>query len=226
MNFLQLAQRLRQEAGASGSGPIAVTGQSGESQRLVDWINTAWLEIQGLHDQWGFMRQSFQFSTPAGTDKTTPVQAGISDFRYWHTNTLRCWRTSIGTADEQWMIEWDYQVFRDTYRFNQNRTFQGRPMVFAVEPSSKAIMYGPLPDDEYTVVGEYQSVPAPFSIATDEPSIPSHMHMIIVYKALEYYGMFESAPEVVQRAQKQYAILLAQLEREQLPVVYLGNPLA
>lgn len=227
MNFLQLAQRLRQEAGASGVGPTAVTGQTGESQRFVDWINTAWLEIQGLHDVWGFMREPFQFSIAQAQDDANPVtDAGLTDFRYWHRDTLRTWRTALGISDEQWMVEWEYQTFRNTYRFNQNRTLQGRPLVFAVEPNSKSLMFGPLPDTAYTVVGEYQRVPRPFVNETDEPNLQPHQHLIIVYKALEYYGLFESAGEVIQRAQRQYAALLSQLEREQLPVIYLGDPLA
>lgn len=226
MNFLQLAQRLRQEAGAAGTGPTAVTNQIGEAARFVDWINTAWLEIQGLHDTWGFMREPFEFTTAAGTGQTTPDEAGLTDFRYWHRDTLRCWRTSLGISDEQWLVEWEYQVFRDTYRFNQNRDLVGRPLVFAVQPNSKALMYGPLMDVGYTVVGEYQRVPTPLVAATDEPDLQSHQHMIIVYKALEYYGLYESAGEVITRAQKQYATLLSQLEREQLQALYLGNPLA
>jgi hypothetical protein len=226
MNFLQLAQRLRQEAGASGNGPTAVTEITGESKRLVDWISTAWLEIQGLHDQWGFMREPFEFQAAQGTGQTTPTQAGLTDFRYWHRETLRCWRTALGITDEQWLVEWEYQVFRDTYRFNQNRDLVGRPLVFAVEPNSKALMFGPLMDVEYTVVGEYQRVPKPFVLATDTPDLQEHQHMVIVYKALEYYGLYESAQEVVVRAQQQYARLISQLEREQLPNVYLGNPLA
>ena len=226
MNYLELAQRLRQEAGASGVGPTDVVGQTGESQRLVNWINTAWLEIQGLQDAWGFMREPFQFNAPINTAQTTPAQAGLTNFRYWYRDTLRCWRTSIGISDEQWLVEWEYQVFRNTYRFNQNRNLVGRPLVFAVEPNSKALMYGPLMDAEYTVVGEYQRVPRPLVNAIDEPDLQSHQHLIIVYKALEYYGLYEAAPEVITRAQTQYNALLAQLEREQLAQVYLGDPMA
>jgi hypothetical protein len=50
--------------------------------------------------------------------------------------------------------------------------------------------------------------------------------MLIVYKAMQYYGLFESAPEVLSRGQQQYNALMSQLEREQLEVVHLGNPLA
>jgi len=35
MNFLQLAQRVRQEAGISGDGPVSVVNQTGEMKRVV-----------------------------------------------------------------------------------------------------------------------------------------------------------------------------------------------
>jgi hypothetical protein len=226
MNFLQLAQTLRQEAGASGNGPAAVTGIVGESKRLVDWINRAWIEIQGMHDVWDFMREPFSFNVPQGDGQVTPAQAGLSGFRYWHRETFRCQRTAIGIEDEQWLVEWEYQTFRNTYRFNLQRELQGRPMVFAIYPNGKDIMFGPLPDAEYTVVGEYQRLPTPLVNAEDEPDIPEHLQYAIVYKALEYYGFYESAAEVIQRAQKQFVAIKAQLEREMLGSVYLGNPLA
>jgi hypothetical protein len=99
-------------------------------------------------------------------------------------------------------------------------------MVFAIYPNGKDVMFGPLPDDDYTVVGEYQRLPRPLVLETDEPDIPEHLQYAIIYKALEYYGFYESAGEVVQRAQKQFVAIKAQLEREMLPVIYHGNPLA
>ena len=226
MNYLQLAQALRQEAGASGNGPSSITNATGESKRMLDWINRAWLEIQGMHDTWDFLREQFSFQVPQDTSQMSPAAAGITNFRYWHRDTFRCQRTAIGIQDEQWLVEWEYQTFRNSYRFNLQRELQGRPMVFAVFPNGKDVMFGPLPDAEYTVVGEYQRLPVPLVNETDEPDIPEHLQYAIVYKALEYYGFYESASEVVQRAQKQFAAIKAQLEREQLPVVYLGNPLA
>lgn len=226
MNFLTLAQALRQEAGASGTGPMSVVDQKGESKRMIDWISRAWLEIQGMHDVWDFMREQFSYQVPQDTGQMSPSAAGISNFRFWHRDTFRCQRTSIGIQDEQWLVEWEYQTFRNTYRFNLQRELQGRPVVFAIYPNGKDVMFGPLPDAEYTVVGEYQKLPVKLVNATDEPNIPEHLQMAIIYKALEYYGYYESAAEVVQRAQKQFVAIKAQLEREMLPAIYLGNSLA
>lgn len=226
MTFLQLVQALRQECGVSGSGPATVLSQTGESKRLVDWTNAAWLELQGLHDDWLFLRKTFSFPTTASVGDYTPAAAGLTDFRYWHKETLRVYKTALGISDEQWLVEWEYQVFRNTYRFNQQTTQTGRPVVFAVKPMDKALMFGNVPDDVYTVVGEYQALPTEMAADADTPSIPSHLHRVIVYKAMESYALFESAPEVLSRAQAGYSRLINQLQREQLSEVYLGNPLA
>lgn len=226
MNFLQLAQTLRQECGVAGTGPITTVGQVGQAKKLVDWINDAWLEIQGVHDTWHFMRDTFSFQTVAGTGDYTPAAAGLTDHRYWFKDTLRTYKTALGLGDEQWLVEWEYQVFRNTYRFGLQTTQQGRPVVFAEKPMDKALMLGNVPDDIYTVMGEYQKRPMALSGDSDTPAMPEHLHQLIVYKAMEDYAMYESAPEVLSKSEKGYSALMSQLEREQLPAVYLGDPLA
>jgi hypothetical protein len=126
--------------------------------------------------------------------------------------------------DEQWLVEWEYQVFRNTYRFNVQ--VNGRPVVFAIMPNDKKVMLGQIPDDIYQISGEYQILPVSLAANTDTPAAPTHLHMAIVYKAMEYYGLYEAAPEVLQRGATQFSRLRNQLEREQLPELYLGNPLA
>jgi hypothetical protein len=231
MNYLQLAQRLSSEVGASGNGPSSVTGQAGANLRLVNWINTAWLEIQGLHNTWNWMRKPFSWETVANTGDYLPTaitntltSQTMSDLRYWYKDTFRCQKKSIGIQDEQWLVEWEYYVFRNTYRFNLQ--VPGRPVVFAENPQGKAIMLGQVPDDVYIITGEYQKKAYSLVNNTDEPDIPEAYHLMIVYKAMVSYGLFEAAAEVVQRGQAEYQNLLTQLEREQLQEVYLGNPLA
>lgn len=231
MNYLQLVQRLNSEVGASGIGPTSVVAQTGMNLRLVNWINTAWLEIQGLHNTWNWMRQPFKWETVAGTGDYLPTAITntltgdlMTDLRYWYKDTFRCQKKSIGIQDEQWLVEWEYYVFRNTYRFNLQ--VAGRPVVFAENPQGRAIMLGQFPDDVYLITGEYQKKAYGLAANDDVPDIPEAYHLIIVYKAMLYYGLFEAAGEVIQRAQSQYQALLTQLEHEQLQEVYLGNPLA
>jgi len=224
MNYLELTKKLRQECGIPGIGPVSVVDQRGEAKRLADYINDAWLEIQGLHDHWNFMREQFSLPTTAGVGDYAPSVGGLDDFRQWHKETLRCQRADAGVGDEQWLVEWDYQTFRNTYRFAQQTP--GRPVVFAVKPKGDELMLGSIPDAVYTITGEYQRVPTLLEGDDDVPDIPTHLHLVIVYKAMEFYGLFESAGEVLARSDRGYKRLMAALEREELPDVYLGNPLA
>ena len=231
MNYLQLTQRLARECGVSGVGPASVTGQIGEASRLVNWINDAWVELQGLHNTWNWMRKPFAWETVAGTGDYLPsaitntlTGSAMTDMRYWYKDTFRCQKKSIGIQDEQWLVEWEYYVFRNTYRFNVQ--VNGRPVVFAENPQGKALMLGQIPDDVYIITGEYQKKAYSLVANEDTPDIPEQYHMIIVYKAMLSYGLFEAASEVIARAERQYQNLLTQLEHEQLQEVYLGNPLA
>lgn len=52
MNYLQLAQRLRQEMNDTGEGPAQVTNQRGRSLEYVNAVREAWLDIQQLRP-WG-----------------------------------------------------------------------------------------------------------------------------------------------------------------------------
>lgn len=231
MNYLQLAQRLAVECGVAGGGPSSVSGQTGTYQKLVNWTNDAWLEIQGMHDAWGWMREPFAFLTVTSTGDYAPATTTntltgslLTDLRFWHRDTLRCQMASIGVQDEQWLVEWDYNTFRNTYRFNVQT--DGRPVVFAVKPNGKDIMLGQVPDAVYQISGEYQAVPSSLTVDASTPEIPTHLHMVIVYKAMQFYGLYEAASEVLSKGNMEFSRLMNQLEREQLPELSLGNPLA
>ena len=231
MNYLQLAQRLRQECAVSGTGPTSVLNQTGMAGLLVSWIDAAWVEIQGLHNNWNWMREPFTFETAVGVGDYLPTAITntltgqpMTDLRFWHKETFRAQKKSIGVQDEQWLVEWEYQIFRNTYRFNIQ--VNSRPVVFAEKPNGKAVMLGALPEDIYNINGEYQVKATHLAADTDVPDMPEAYHLLIVYKAMQSYGLYEAASEVVSRGQMEYQKLLTQLEREQLPDVYLGQPLA
>lgn len=230
MNYLQLAQRLAVECGVTGTIPTVV-GQTGMYAKLINWVNDAWLEIQGMHDNWNWMREPFAFNTVASTGNYDPNSTTntvtsqlMTDLRYWWPDTFRCQKVSIGVQDEQWLVEWEYQVFRNTYRFNVQ--VNGRPVVFAIMPNDKKVMLGQIPDDVYQISGEYQVLPTSLAADTDVPAIPTHLHLAIVYKAMQFYGLYEAAPEVLSKGTTEFSRLMNQLEREQLPGLWLGNPLA
>jgi len=67
MTFLELTKKLRFHCGVSGIGPSSVIDQTGDYERLVDWIRDAWTEIQNTPGYWRFMWKEDNFNTVAGT---------------------------------------------------------------------------------------------------------------------------------------------------------------
>lgn len=224
MNKLQLVDAAMRECRVPRTRLTTTIGTTGQIEQFVAWVDTAWSEIQGLHDEWGWLRDDFSFNTVSGTGDYTLANIGATDRRFWLTDTFRLYKTALGQSDEQFVYEWDYPVFRDTYRYGPQ--VDQRPFNFAINPKDSSILLGPKPDDVYTVYGEYIKHPGVLTLDTDEPPLKEHLQMIIVYGAMSYYGLEQGAAEVIARAERGYSRLLNQLEREELPDVTFGEPMA
>lgn len=223
MNYLQLCQKLREKAGISGSGPSTVVNQTGEMLRLINWVSEAWEEIQMHRTNWNWMRGDFSFQTVADDYDYTPAQAGIATrFSQWDVDTIKSYRTSIGVSNEYELDELTYSRYRSLYLTGPQPS--GTPICFALAPDRK-LLIGPKPDGIFTVSGQYWKSPQALSANTDTPEMPSEFHMLIVWKALEMYGWYESAAEVIALAEKKIKYFMNRLEMNQLPDATLPDPL-
>src|SRR5574340_10265 len=214
MTFLQLAQRLRQECGVSGVGPTAVTGQTGEMKRLVDWIASAWTEIQELHPDWKFLRLTASWAAVDGQLEYTTAQCGVTagTFGSWIRDSFRTYVTATGTSSEMFLFWMPYTVWRNTWKFGANRSVKSRPAQFTITPDD-SIGLGPAAASGYTMSGDYYRSSVTLAADSDVPALPTkHSPMIIVYLAMMKYGAHESAPEVYATGEKEYKRLLARLE--------------
>lgn len=216
MNFLTLTQRLRQEAGASGTGPVTVISQAGELARMVSWINSAWMDIQSVHQDWEWLRSSASFPTVASQATYTPAQCGLSDFGMWARDTFRNYDTSVGTSSEVYMEYVEYEAWRDSYQYGALRSSTSRPMVMTITPA-KAIGLGPVPLVGYTVTGDYFKVPTEMTLDADIPALPTQFHMAIVWRALVIYGYYEENQSIVQRGQMEFDKIIRRMAIDRLP---------
>jgi hypothetical protein len=89
VNYLQLVNRLRQNCGVSGSDLTTVVSQTGESLRLCNWINEAWMDIQSVFHGWQWMRSTVTFPTVSAQPTYTATQMGLTDFGSWARDTFR-----------------------------------------------------------------------------------------------------------------------------------------
>ncbi len=223
---LELTVDLRREAGASGTGPSSTISQTGESARLVEWIDTAYEAVQSLHGgRWHFLRTEFSFNTIANTGNYTKAAAGLTELGSWKEDTLRCYLAATGVSDEQELeyVAWD--EFRFVYGRGTSSTQTGRPSLFTIKPNN-SLTFWPIPSAIYTVTGEYFKRPQAMSADADEPLIPQQFQPVIVWKALMLYGAYTAADEKYSHGQNEYRAVLHQLVRHQLDRVRYGSPLA
>lgn len=224
MNFLELCQETARIAEITGGGPRSVVSQTGENLDVVRWTREAWVDIQNLQ-LWDFLRKELLFPTVAGQQYYTRAQMGASDMRKVDEDTLRIYRDSVGTSDEQYLVGWDWEVFWNTYGFAQQA--QGRPNIFTIRRSDKAMGLGQIPDSgDYKVRGWYWSRAVRMALDADEPAIDEELQMVIPYRAVMHYANREAAAEVKQEAVENYGPLMDRMYEQYLPAVSMGGPLA
>ena len=106
------------------------------------------------------------------------------------------------------------------------RTTYQRPVLYSIDPQKNFVL-GATPDvSGYTIDGEYFAVATYMVNDTDIPIMPPQYHMAIVYKALIWYGLYEGASEVVDRATAEFGKLINRMQFDQLPGLSYGAPLA
>jgi hypothetical protein len=220
LNKLQLTQRLRQEAGIAGSGPITTIGQTGELGRLVNWIEQAYEDIQDKRSNWGFLRDDFSLNCAIGTSTYAP--SIVTDLANWIIGSMRVY---LSTADdEQWITYRPWELFRDTRLMGNSRTQTGRPIDFSIKPDKSLILW-PIPDDTYIVDGEYYKIAQTMDSDSDVPVFDRH-HMVIVWNALERYASYVGDSSLFAKAQKEYGKLINKLELDRTCAITTAGALA
>ena len=226
--YLELSQALARESGTiSGTNPTAVASQTGRLLKIVNWIDQANVAIQNLHADWRWMQKTFSGDTSSGSGQYTPASWSITDLRDWlrdnrvtgyqpHTIYL----TADGVAGEGALLEITWQQWRTTYgRGSQTNNF---PSQYAISPAGEFSL-GPIPDDTYTINGEYRQAAVRLTADGNIPAMPVAFHEIIVWRALMMLAEFDEAAEQRAAAILKYNELLEALGRDQLPVVSLGG---
>jgi len=221
MTFLQLCQRLRAEAGISGSGPSTVIGQTGELGRIVSWILSAYEEIQNLHSTWRFLQTDFSFSTTDTVQNYTKSDLSLTDLGSWKTDDVRIYSA---VTDETYLTYFPWNKFKELYLYGSQRTQTERPTIFSIKYDDSISLWA-IPDDTYTVNGEYFKTAQTMTVDADEPLIPSAYQLAIVWKGLMLYGAYNSVPDAYSHGQNEFRGILRKLEFSQLDRMTWGDPL-
>lgn len=222
MTFLELCQRVSKESGTiSGTQPTTVVGQTGRLGKVVSWTAFAWHEIQELNQYWRWMQGEFAEQTIAGTQRYGgAAEWSITRFGAFRQtadaedNNLSIYKTSLGVSDEGPLSYLDWEYFYQT-QLRGSRANQ-RPYYWTIDPAGK-LVFGPTPDDTYTIRGLYHKAPSALAENTDTPDMPSRHHMIIVWRALRLLAENDEAFANAASWNNQYLEMLDALVRDQLP---------
>lgn len=216
MNFLELCQELAREATVSGTMVTAI-GQTGEFGRVANWVAKAYRFVQNAHTNWNFLRNDVSFGTIVGKGSYTATEAAVTVFGEWlFSSGWRCYRTAIGTDDEQPVRFVPYDQFKQRYLYSTARNMVGRPQVVTERPD-QTLLFWPLPDEQYTIVGEQYRAPYRLAVNDDIPIFQAKFHDVIVYRGLMLYAEYEGDATVFSSAQNEYNNLITKMEQLYLP---------
>jgi len=244
VTFLELCQRVRSECGIPGTGPAAVTGQSGEALKIVNWTADAYNRICAMHDgKWRFLRSTAYVNTTADDEDYAPTEftdsvigqaighATVGDFGSWMAHdpdtddsTFRIYLVSAGSSTQQIIRFIPYGWFRDRYQLQAPDS--AFPAELAIRPRDSAILCGNKPNGIYRITGDYYRVAPPLAADNDEPLFPAKFHMAIVWLAKQLYAGNQEDGGAYVEANNNYKAILGRLEMDQLPKIGLGAPLA
>lgn len=222
--FLELCQQTAREVGIAGSGPLTTVNQEGELADVVRWVRDSWTEIQNRNGgHWRFLRHGFTLTTAAGDDTyaysdaiDTTTGLAIDRFSEWRfadrTFPPTIYLQASGTGTQNWLIFAQWEPFSQIYRISTQ--VDSYPAHITINPQDD-IVFGPQPNDIYVTTGEYWRSAQQLTADSDIPEMPVQFHKLIVWYAIENYGYYESAQEVISRAQKKSRSYMRQLERNQ-----------
>ena len=226
--FLELCQMAARESGTiSGVQPATTVDQSGRLAKVCHWVNQAWNRIQLHREHWSWMRKEFSAPTIAGIATYTPAGWSINDLARWLVDQnssgylpVTLYKTATGVVDEGEIHQIPYEEWRSKY--GRGSQTNNRPIEYSIAPDNSFLL-GPIPDDIYTVRGEYFRSPQVFAADADIPEgLPSHFHDIIAWRAVLLLAEHDEAVTQIATAASNYQSLLSTLERDTLPKVSLG----
>jgi hypothetical protein len=224
--FLQLCQMVARESGTvSGTQPVAVTGQTGRLGKIVFWVDEAWRQIQNRRNAWFWMDTEFSGTTTASSPRYTAASFSLSPWAAWITKerTLSIYLTATGVSDESYLMFMPWDTWKQRYDFGTQTN--DRPSYYSVSPAGE-LCFGPIPDDTYTVRGRYRKGAQSLTANGDIPEMPERFHDLIGWEALLLLQEHDEAQIPIAVAMRRRRELTSDLERDQLPPIEIGGPIA
>lgn len=229
MNFLQLCQKvhriLRIDERDPGSLPSAVASQTGILGEIVNFVQDSYRTIQALRPDWLFRMGSANISLDEFSlaGKLTPSDYNafigssvVEHFLHYHGQCGRTLSYDTGSGTAKAPLHFiPYQNFSGVWDLAPLRT--GYPSVYTITPDG-GIQLDSAPNGyNGSVYFDYRKPIVALTGDTGAPIVPEQHHDAIVWGAVVQYCNTRDQPELMKKAQREYAREMTRLHNEQLP---------
>lgn len=221
--YLELVKKLASKSGSMDEDAIAtVVGLTGRSRKIANWINEAYTNIQNWRRDWGWLTQDFTYDLLPGTNVYTPASFSLTRFATWSGDKdwympLTLFDPLLGDSDEHEIAQVGYQYWKTKWD-RGDQTDWDRPIEWALTPKNE-IVFGPTPDQTYTVRGTYVKGPQTLAANGDIPEMPERFHQLIVWEGLRLMMLDDGAYQEASFPTVEMATLRHELDIDQLPEV-------
>lgn len=189
MTYLELCQLFVREAGAVGTGPTTVVGQTGEYARIVEWVKQSWIKIQtekGRRFKFTWVQKEINTTASARTYDMSGESVKQID-----SDTFTIFLTTDTESEETPLEYMEYNKFKRLYNYIHSDAEQ--PAIITVLPDNN-LFFEPTPDDDYTIRFDASKSVQVLAADDDVPYLPEEYQYAIIYRALLDYERYEEAP--------------------------------
>lgn len=206
--FLQLAQRVRQETGTAGTGPVTVLNQKAQLAQIVSWTAQAYMDVCNKWHDMDFFWAEGEVTVSANTRDYTPP----NDMRLLNEDSVYLFGGDI--SENGLKLDYvEYDVYRRNKTFNDNSS---TPSYFTQLPNG-VIRLLPTPDENYSLHFEYWKAPLPLTENTSLPVFHEAHDDCIIWRACWYWAMFNEAIQEAAAFNYSFEQAMLRLESRYLP---------
>ena len=212
--YLELCVKFRKLVGISGSGPAAVTSQSGMNEKITIWVADADEHIQRKWEDWKFLLEPKEVITvTASTSTFTLSTLGITDLARWiETSFVR----DPGTADYQRLsYDMSYEDYLKSEMYLGASVTEQLERVF-IRSSDNALIFYPTYGSATTVWAAYYKAVTRMSADSSTTPIPTRFEDAILYRAKMFYAEHLEDGSLYMSAETDYDEIMMKLEASQL----------
>lgn len=206
MTHLQLLVFAIKMAAITGTTPTAVTGLSGDQDRMVDHLNDAWLHLQQERRNWAWKHTTVTKATVAADNDYVIASSpwNLTDLGTWDREALRL---DDGTsADDRRLEFWLYEDWINIYGYKElaSPTQSSIPTSAIWREEDATLLLYPSPDDAYNITFRYWKSTAEMGDATYTPTLPSDFHRMIAWYAVFLFAKDQGDSDLQNNAMDEY----------------------